>query len=892
MGFTAVFLAGTVLLFYSIYLYIAGFSAWLEGIPFDVASKLVTHSSLRTYQLLDVCQNFLGNGKELERTRWYSHYEHASGYNGVPFADALPQWVNNATNLITLLSSAVLAERAVGSSYNQNSNEFATQFKKFLFVNSAQMRRNYSCAFKLGESDHLGEITWCQEDYQKEIYNSVEQNPETSDAMIQFRRLHYKYGFKAPSNLLVRLSINRNHLNTQRYPQVDYSPNPAAIDDVLRVSTQRHLMQLGNQLTLPEAVADRISNNLQAMTMTQLNDMLSKLRLWESVSHADNLALTTLVRSIFDANQIALTSDVGCDFDLESGIFKMLSCFQGSARDIPNGAPIPEAAQVWFARAAGNGVNYIEAFANKVPVAEAMATWLKQSTDAMENLWGVADTLHHRVCNGTSDDQIELLRKAAQRELIDHGADLSSDVGCDLRFNDAGIEEILCHAGTAPQLKVAGCDLESNVPVRWEGKLWLQPHALNPEWLDKVIVAASPVWQESRTQMRPYSPSLKITDSVLPIDSDSTSNEESLKVTQSGTNMGTDSDTSTGSDTDSISAEMSGELTSSGSGSPSNEMSQQVTGTDSGTDTDSNTGRLSNEISDELTSSGSGTTSRETSDELTFSGSGSPSNATMPYSPTFPNANTTGDGITELYYLSVDQEVRRAFLNATHKLNDTLFLSNTSFGTARLGYGGVHVDVEFPKMYWSGANSTNNQWNNIYVADILSNPTRLNNTRIIYSAPSKVWSLYLAKGINRMFWGAQDRGMYMGIVNITNFVNMTNITAQSMISTNSFLPFGFYYDLYTQALLWSRPGGSPTRYFIYKSTLNLQTEMLVNTTILLNASNPIESLSYDVKNRRILFYYPNEAILGIASFNFEIPMPLTNITEIPNFQGILSVVND
>lgn len=234
--------------------------------------------------------------------------------------------------------------------------------------------------------------------------------------------------------------------------------------------------------------------------------------------------------------------------------------------------------------------------------------------------------------------------------------------------------------------------------------------------------------------------------------------------------------------------------------------------------------------------------------------------------------------------------MRKAFLNATHILNDTLFLSSASFDTT--APGNIYLDTEFQENYWSGTAVANNQNTKIYVADIVSNPIRLNNTRIIYSASTQVFSLYLSKSTNSVFWTTGGFGIYRGTLNITSPSNITNVTAQSMIVSNSYLPYGFYYNSQIQSLLWSRAEGSPARYFIYKSTLNLQTEMLMNTTILLNESSPITSVSYDEKNRRIFFNRPNEALLSIASFNFESPMPLTNVTEIPNIQGALSVVND
>ena len=852
MGFTTVFLAGTVLVFYSLYLYLVGFFAWFDDIPFDVASKRLTHSYLSAFQPFDVCQNFLGNRKDLDRTRSFSHYDHASGYNGVPFAEALPQWFNNANNLVAMLSTLVLTDRSVGRSNLQNSYEFENQFKNFLYVNAANMQRNYSCTFTLGESDHLGEITGCQEDFQKEVYTSAVQIPEAADAMIQFRRWDYKRGFMFPSDLVVRVSFNHNHLNSQRYPQLDYSPNHAHVDDVERRSMQRRLKQLDNNpLTLPEAVADRVSNNLQIMT--QLNNILSKLRLWERVSNADVLVLSGLVRSVFNANQIALTSDIGCDVGFENGMFKLLSCFAGVARDTPEGASIPDEGQVWFVRQVGNGVSYVSAIAKKAPVAEAMAIWLKQSTMAMQNLWGVANTLHHRVCNGTSDGQLDLLRKAAQGELMNHGADLQGDLGCDIRFNDAGTEEILCHSGTAPQLKVEGCDLESNVPVRWEGKLWLKPHSLNAGCVDKVIVATTPLWQASRSQTRPYSPSVDMSDEVKPSGSETPSNEASQKVTPS------DSD------------------------SASNELSDEVTSSDSDT--------ASAEMSDDVTSSRSGSSSNERTNEV----SDSVSNASPSHSPTLPNANTTSNGITELYYVEGNVNVRKAIFNGTHMLNDTLFLSRSSFNPGDLLLG-VYVDIEFPKIYWSTRNVTNNQYKNIYVADIVLNPTRLNNTRIVYSAPAQqVSSVYLSKASNRIFWTTGTGDVYMGKLNITNPTQVTDVTTQSIstIVPNGYLSLGLYYDPDTQALLWVRSGGSPNEGIIYKSTLNLQTNMLMNTIVLLNKPLAIYSVSYNVKNRRIFFSHGDNQIYS-ASFSFANPKPLTNISIIPvvGYPYAIFVVND
>lgn len=856
MGFTVVFLTGVALVFTGIYLFVVGFSAWLDDIPFYVSSKRMTHLFLSEYQPLDVCQNFLGEKKDLERARWFSHYDHASGYNGVPFAEALPQWLNNATNLITMLGSAVLANRVVGRDQFKNSYEFENHFKKFLYVNAANMKRNYSCTFKLGERDHLDAVTGCQEDHQKDVFNSEAQIPDADDALIQFRRWD-KRGVMAPSDVAIRISYNQNHLNTQRYPQLDYSPNPAQIDDVLRMSTQRRLMQLDNQLTLPEAVEDRIRNEVQVMH--QLNEILLKQRVRNNIEQAEIQVLTTLVGLVFNANQIALTSDIGCILDFENEMFKLRSCFEGNARNIPANAPFPFEGQVWFARGTDNVLNHMLAFANKIPMTEAMAMWLKQSPVAMQALWNVANKLHQGVCNETSDGQLQQLRKAAQAELMHHDADLHGDLGCDIRFNDEGAKEILCHSGTAPQPKVDGCDLESDIPVRWEGKLWLTPHSLNTAWIDGVVLATAPEWQMSRTQMQAFSPSMEMSGSAYRIKSHTPSNELSQKVTSS------DSD------------------------SESHELSSKITLSDSD--------RSSAEMTDDLTSSRSGSPSQEFTDDV----SNTVSTVSTPYSPTLPIVNTTGNGITELYYVNGTQGVQKIFFNATHSLNETGFLSQASFGSAGSPACGVYVDTEFQKIYWSTFATANNQYKNIYVADILSNPARLNNTRSIYSEPSSqnVYSLYLSKAAARIFWIANN-GIYMGMINITNPTQLTNVTSQSMI------PYidsqgGLYFDPNTQALLWSRYEGPPYRYLMCKSTLNLQTEQLMNTTVLLNESSQIRSLSYDTKNRRVLFNRYNSNIsayrLYFASFSFENPMPLANITQVSNLAAVpfsyaISVVND
>jgi hypothetical protein len=410
LGFTATFLTGTLLVFYSLYLFVVGFSGWLDEIPFSVSSKRFTHLFLSEYQPLDVCMNFLANKKDLKRTRSFSHYDHASGYNGIPFEEALPIWLNNAQNLVSMLSTLVLTKRSVGLSYTPESNEFYVHFAKFIYTHAASLKKDYVCTFELGKDDFLDAFTGCQEDFQKYTsYDSPFQISESADAAIQFRRWDIKRELMRPSDVASRLHFQQNNRNTQKYPQLDYSPNPTPFDTIAATSMQRHLMQLNNPLSLSDAVKDRVENNLQIMM--QLNTMLHKLRLWEKVSEADVLALSTLVRSVFIANQIALTSDVGCDLDLVNGMFKLLSCFEGSSSNIPVGAPVPNDAQAWFVPDTSNGVRHVVAVAKKAPITEVISTWLTQSTAVMHNLWGVANSLHHHICNATSEGQIDALRE-------------------------------------------------------------------------------------------------------------------------------------------------------------------------------------------------------------------------------------------------------------------------------------------------------------------------------------------------------------------------------------------------------------------------------------------------------------------------------------------------
>lgn len=785
LGFTLTFLAGTALVVYSLYMVVVGFMSWFNDIPFEVASKQLTHGNLSVYDSLDTCLNFLASGKELDRTRHFAHYDHATTSNGVSLLEAIPLWVNNATNIVSMLSTLVLAQRSVGQVQYGYLQKVESDFAKLLYAYGANIHQNYSCTFKLGETPATHTLTVCQNDPQKNLLDtSVDHASDDAGATVQVRRRGYKRGLKSPDDLRVWITLYWKTLRNQSYPVLDYSPDPNQLDEAACVSMQRRLLQLGNGLPLAAAVKDRVQNNLQIMA--QLTAILSKLRFRETVDASDVAALSSLVRSVFTANQLALTSDVGCDAEFAGGQFNLLECFEGSSANVQTGAPVPDDAQVWFVRDWANAVSNVKIIANRAPVTEAMAVWLKQSPDAMHSLWVVANTLHQHVCNSTTDQYLELLRKAAQHQLRARNAYLQGDLGCDIRLSDDGIGEMVCHSGTAPVTNET-CDLESDILVPWEGKLWLKPHALNPSLIDGTTVSVNPQWQALRSGTRAFSPS------VL----------ESPEVSES--------------------------------------------------------------MSDSRTT----------------------------YIPSRPNANTTqGNGITELYYAYyTTNSVRKIFFNATHKLNDTLFLSESDFGGPYPKYG-LHIDKVRKRIFWTTINATNNQYKNIYVAELLSNPTRLNNTRIIYSSSSIVLSLYISNAVGRVFWTDWDGGIYMGNINITHPATITNVTSQSMITTTSYDPFGLYYHPQTQALLWSREEVSPSRYPIYISTVNFQTNKLINTSILLNGSY-LRSISYDTKNQRIIAVIYGD--LYMAPFSFENPKPLTNITTITTLNSYaigISVVND
>jgi hypothetical protein len=424
-----------------------------------------THAHLSAYDSFNTCLNFLGSGKELERTRRFAHYDHATTSHGVSLLEAISLWVNNATNLVSMLSTLVLAQRSVGQvqygysqkferyfakgqvqyGYSQKferyfakgqvqygySQEFERYFAKLLYTYGADIRDNYSCTFKLGKTSATDAVTGCQHDPHKDQYTWSSHTPDDADALIQFRRQDDERGLKSPDDLSVRLTFNRKAFRDQRYPELDYSPDHGQLDEAACFSMQRRLLQLGNGLPLAAAVKDRVQNHLQIMA--QLTAILSKLRFRETVDANDAAALSSLVRSVFTANQLALTSDVGCDVGVAGGQFNLLECFEGSYANVPTGASVPEDAQVWFVRNWANAVFNVVAIANSAPVTEAMAVWLKQSADAMHSLWVVANTLHQHVCNGTTDRHLALLGKAAQHQLSARNAYLQGDLGCDIR---------------------------------------------------------------------------------------------------------------------------------------------------------------------------------------------------------------------------------------------------------------------------------------------------------------------------------------------------------------------------------------------------------------------------------------------------------------------------
>ena len=802
LGFSVALFSGVALVLYSIYVCYVGYMAWIDDLPFDVASKHLTHRSLSSYDQLDTCLNFLASGKELKRIQRFAHYAHATTQDGVGLYSAIPQWFNNATNLVSMLGTLVLADRSLGRKGYTNTYEFEKNFIKLLLAYGVSGKPQDSCcAYKLGNGIEADALTMCQKDTSKDIY--LTPNIPDADAIIQFRPQVNTREVQSADDVRVRITFKRKMFRDQRYPELDCTPDHRQLDEVARVSMQRRLLQLGNGMPLAAAVKDRVQNHLQIMA--QLTAVLSKLRFSETVDASEVTALSSLVKSVFIANQLALTSDVGCDVEFAGGLFNLLECFEGSYANIQAGAPTPEDAQVWFVHNGANVVFDVAAIGNKAPVTEAMAVWLKQSADAMHSLWVVANTLHHRVCNGTADKYLDQFGKAAQNQLRAHNAYLQGDLGCDVRLSDGGVGEIVCHSGTAPVTN-STCELESDIPVRWEGKVWLKPQALNSSLIEGATVSVSHVWQASRSGTRAFSPS------VL----------ESPEVSASDSVSGSDS------------ADLSAEVSTSGSG------------------------------------------SRTT------------------HTPSLPNANTTqGNGITELYYVDGgNRDVRNAFFNGAHMLNDTLFLANTTFG-GTYPAGGLHFDPIGPRIFWTTSNSTNNQYKNIYVAELLSNPTQLNNTRIVYSSTAQVFRLYVANAVGCVFWTDGNIGIYKGNVNVSHPTNITNVTSQSMITQTSNSAIGLYYHPQTQALLWSRPEDSLTRYPIYISTVNFQTNMLTNTSILLNESSYIYSLSYDTKNRRLIFSKLSNG-LYIAPFSFENPMPLTNVTEILTTNSVraISVVND
>ncbi len=343
LGATVVIFAGMVLVVYSVYLFLVGFSAWFDGIPFDVSSKRLTHSFLDTFQPLDVCQNYFGNRQDVERMRWFSHFDHASGSEGVPFAEALQQWINNDLNLISMLGGVVLADRAVGVGHFQNPHEFESQFKTFLFANAATMKKNYTCSFKLGESDHLDAITGCQEDLQKEISMHV---PEAADAIINFRRWN-KRKFESPRDLMVKLSFNHDN---------------RIASDVARGSAQRRFSQLGSSITLPEDMAIWLKQSTAVMqNLWSVANTLNQ-GVCNNETEGQLNQLRTAVQEELTSRGAGLNGYLGCDIRFNNAETEAIQCHLGTGPepeftvggcDLESNVVVPWDGKLWFKSNAG-----------------------------------------------------------------------------------------------------------------------------------------------------------------------------------------------------------------------------------------------------------------------------------------------------------------------------------------------------------------------------------------------------------------------------------------------------------------------------------------------------------------------------------------------------------
>jgi hypothetical protein len=434
---------------------------------------------------------------------------------------------------------------------------------------------------------------------------------------------------------------------------------------------------------------------------------------------------------------------------------------------------------------------------------------------------------------------------------------LQGDIGCDIRFNDTGTQEILCHSGTAPQLDKEGCDLASNVPVRWEGKLWLTPHNLNPSHVNKVIIATSLLWQESRSQTRPYSPSIL---ESADLSASNSHNTDTLKLTP-----------------DNSASSSKSRLT----------ISDEATTDTTTSSSDSSSDKASDSKSDPSLSKSN---SAELSEDLSSSGSRS-------HSPSLPTANATGDGITELYYM-LNRKLSKIMVNTTSYINETL-LSTLTISTNNPAYSPTDQII-----YWLDytAGCCNSNELRILNRGIISENqiTSTQSACTFQYLGNSITSYYVSPDTNDLFMGRGGTGMggtlYWALYNHqSNTCTQTERQIQSGPGMGiSNYPNNLYYNSLAQKLLVTY---GITYLAIWDFNATAPTAQLKNLFFVYNTSGidreAIESMAYDHHSKELYIqfsYNSSIRILKKAPFDFGNPTYLTNFRTLNTFSPYLGEI--
>lgn len=288
--------------------------------PFAVSHSLLWGGSPTSFGLLDTCQSPY---VPTEHARAFADYEHLT-HGSLQLTEVIPIWLNNAQHLLTLLGGIALQLR-----HGDHSNAvmerwamFQENASTFLRAHGMPLRaNNISCDLLLGDGtdQHPDQLLQCQYESPPEDFDDAEVSPGAHAKLWLVK--WWRHFFGKDSVQLVTAPRPRE----LKYAQLDMSPDYMNVNHEVRTDSRRRLLQLGNVLSLPEAIKSWHENAEHWLDQAYAMADALRHRMCPEIDVPNGL--NNLTQRIFDAHQAVMNNGtVRCDADLSNNRFEITAC--------------------------------------------------------------------------------------------------------------------------------------------------------------------------------------------------------------------------------------------------------------------------------------------------------------------------------------------------------------------------------------------------------------------------------------------------------------------------------------------------------------------------------------------------------------------------------------